>query len=209
MALDLVMVGVLALGFLWGWRKGLLGIITGMVGLMLQLYVAVSYNTLFSQAINERFSLMEKWTEYFSQHLFFPRVLQSISILPGKSLAGVDSVTSAPAHFLAQLMLHVLSFVLLFIVTRLLFLACTYLLTRVLDTTPVGFLNRFLGGLASLVFVVAAGVFLLDVFGSLPVAPDRESTGFLDSLVGSIRQSKIALPLIDFFSDGRTKVPID
>lgn len=144
----------LLLGFLFGWRKGLLRIVSGMVGLIVELYVAFHFNEPMRGIIDQYTGFTDRVTLFLSEHFPVAEFVASfpVEFLPKSTAAEVDKIISAPVQAVSALLLYVLSFILLFFLTKLIFRIAGQLLTGSLDHTFMGPVNRFLGGLLGVLF---------------------------------------------------------
>jgi len=185
MSFDLVIIGLLILGFLGGWKKGLLSIVSGTVGLVLQIYAAVFYNQWLRQTLDSYFSLTARWAEFFSAYA---------------PVSTIFSASSSVPNLLAQGLLYVSSFLILFFGVKFLLRALNSLLTGGLDGTFIGPLNRFLGGVFGLIFTSAIlgmiVVFISEFFYRYPI-PDDTALGDFGQV---LEKSQIVSFLARFFT---------
>lgn len=192
--------GILLLGFVFGWRKGLLMIVSGIAGLVLELYIAFNYKAQMGEMIEKHTDFTYHVTTFLEKNLSaegFAVTLPTGS-LPESSSQMVGNFFSAPNAFISGLLLSLLSFITLFFLTKLFFRLISRFFTKCLDHTLIGPLNRFLGGVFGLCFVaVIAGIVLIGGTyfwgdGELPYSN-------LGSFTQIVNQSDLAGFLIDLF----------
>ncbi|ATW26236.1 CvpA family protein [Candidatus Formimonas warabiya] len=203
MTADWVIGGILAAGFFFGWRKGLLRIISGIMGLVLEIYLAVHFSGRVAEAMDQFWGLTEKLTAFFAQHLPVAKLATSFpfNLFAGKQ--GADQTANflaSPAHYLSGLVLYILSFLLVFLLTKILFNIFGRLLTNGLDHTVMGPLNRFLGGILGVFFAgLIIGIGLMGT--SFVLGQPAPSQGILSHFAAALDQSNFALFLEHLFQN--------
>lgn len=200
MNLSWLLGGCLLLGFFLGWRKGFLRIISGIAGLMLQLYVAFHFRGSLGEIIEESFDFTSHVSSFLAEHLPVAEFVSVLPIeyLPQSAVHTAGDFISAPYHTISGLVLSILSFAALFFITKLIFSFISCFLTRCLDHTFIGPLNRFLGGvLGALSVSLVVGISLLalsSVFGDWDLPGSS-----LGSFTSMINQSEIAEFMLNLF----------
>ncbi len=122
-------------------------ILTGLIGIILEIYVAIHFNSQVAAFIDSFFGFTNHVSLFISQHLPTAKL---VSFFPLNLFSGF---ISAPAHFLSEWLLKGISFLLLFMAAKIVVNIIGYLLTKSLDHTFIGHINRFLGGLMGAFFV--------------------------------------------------------
>lgn len=192
--------GCLLLGFIYGWRKGLLRIISGIAGLVLELYIAFNFNAQMGGIIEKYTGFTDRVTVFLAEHLPVDRFAAALPVdyLPESSGQAVGNFLSAPSFAISGLLLYLLSFMILFFLTKLAFSLISRFFTRCLDHTLIGPLNRFLGGILGVFF--AALIIGVSLVGLSYVLGDRDLPGAnLGSFTYIINQSNLAEFLLNLF----------
>lgn len=192
--------GFLLLGFIFGWRKGLLIIVSGIAGLVLELYIAFNYKAQMGEMI-EKYTGFTQWvTAFLEKNLSADRFAATLPTgsLPESSDQMVGNFISAPNAFISGLLLSLLSFITLFLLTKLVIKLISRFFTKCIDHTLIGSLNRFLGGVLGAFFVAVIAVIVL--VGGSYFWGDGDLPYFnLGSFTQIINQSDLAGFLIDLF----------
>ncbi|MEL7567624.1 MAG: CvpA family protein [Dehalobacterium sp.] len=194
-----VLGGFLLLGFIFGWRKGLLRIVSGIAGLVLELYVAFNFNAQMGGIIEKYTGFTQQVTVFLEKYLpldWFAAALP-VEFLP-ESGQGVGNFVSAPNTVISGWLLYLLSFITLFFLTKLIFRLITRFFTKCLDHTLIGPLNRFLGGVLGAFFV--ALIIGVSLVGLSYVLGERDLPGAnLGSFNYLVNQSNLAEFLLNLF----------
>jgi len=200
MNMNWILAGLLLCGFVLGWRKGLFRIVSGLVGLVIGLYAAFHFNAEMGAFIDRHTGFKAWMTGFLTEHLPVTKFVAAFPVeyLPGLSAEAAGKMVTAPGEAIAGLLLNIISFLVLFFLTKLFFRLVTRFLTRCLDQTLIGPLNRFFGGVLGAFFVaLIIGVSLLGISGILgdKVLPGSEG----GSISTQIRDSDLASFLLDLF----------
>ncbi|MGI6685496.1 MAG: CvpA family protein [Bacillota bacterium] len=200
MNMNWILAGLLLCGFVIGWRKGLFRIVSGLVGLIIQLYVAFHFNAPMGALIDRHTKFTHWMTSILSEHL---PIVNLVSAFPVEFLSKVphqtvDEFVNAPGYVISGLLLTIISFIVLFFLTKLFFSLVIRVITKCLDHTLIGPLNRLLGGVLGLFFVaLIMGVGLLGLSGILG---EWDLPGAnLGSINQLLNQSDLAGFLLDLF----------
>jgi uncharacterized membrane protein required for colicin V production len=174
MFINLMILGLLILGFIIGWKKGLIRIISCPLGILVGLYLSVSFADWLGALINSRYDLVAKLNDFFLGKTFIVKTgeLAMFLLTPfhGVSRAVTSIVPNfetslmEPTRFLAVLFLYLGSFILIMIAAKIIFNLSVYLITKGLDHTFVGIFNRSAGGLAGLVISLVLCGFIIILF---------------------------------------------
>lgn len=198
MNLNWILAGLLACGFVMGWRKGLFRIISGLAGMIISIYVAFLFNPSLAAIIDESIGFTHRVALFISKYLSVSELAASFPgrLLSQSSLQSADKILAAPGQTIAQFLLYILSFIILLILTKLCLSLVSGILTKCLDRTLIGPLNRLLGGLVGTFFVaLIIGVSLLGLSG---IFGNRPGSGG-SSLINTINQSDLAGFLLSLF----------
>ncbi|MGI6711328.1 MAG: CvpA family protein [Bacillota bacterium] len=185
MIFDFLIIAILGGGFFVGWKRGLIKIVSGHAVLAVQLYAALRFNQWFGRIIDGYFDFTGKCTAFFTQHT---GVVDALSTIQEK-IPGRETLSSP--QLITEVLLYFISFILLFILTKLLLKVLILIITKGLDRTLIGPVNRFAGGVLGLSFLGAiAGTICTYLSFALNKYPGR-SSGFLGSLNEALSESKI------------------
>ncbi|MDD2497663.1 MAG: CvpA family protein [Desulfitobacteriaceae bacterium] len=174
MTINLMILGLLILGFIIGWKKGFIRIISCPLGILVGLYLGVNFAGWLGALINTRYDLVAKLNDFFLGKSFIVKIGElAMSLLApfhGVSRAVTSIVPNSdtslmePTRFLAVLFLYLISFIFLLIAAKIIFNLSVYLITKGLDHTFVGVFNRSAGGLAGLVISLVLCGFIIILF---------------------------------------------
>jgi len=195
-----VLGGCLLIGFIFGWRKGLLRIVSGIAGLILELYIAFNFNAQMGRLIEKYTGFTHRVTAFLKEYLpldGFAAVIP-VDYFPESSSQAVGNFVSDPNMVISGWLLYLLSFITLFFLTKLVFSLISRFFTKCLDHTLIGPLNRFLGGLLGVFFV--ALIIGVSLVGLSYVLGDRDLPGAnLGSFTYIVNQSGLADFLLNLF----------
>lgn len=212
MVIDVVVVGLLLVGIWYGWKKGLVRLVSGWAGWILRPYIALRFSGSAAGFFDQQFGLTEKWADYFVQHQALLKVggVFKLILSPffrlAKNVSGGDPGAASEnmlpevlAQSLAGILLNILSFILLLILAKWAINLISSLITSGLDHTFVGTLNRFSGGVLSFVFVFIFVGIMLATTAHYAAGSDVGQSGAGGYLSGAFSKSIFSLSLADFF----------
>lgn len=229
--IDMIVLGILLLGLYMGWRKGLIRMVSGFIGLIFGLFVAFNFSGNFGVFLDKQFDLVTKGTAYFSEHLPLPESVTSLQsdLIPAEQLIVLMNQGKTPepyqeeiiasaqkflttssefqnlgeivAHFMSLLLTKVFAFILLLIITIILLKILGYLLSKGLDRTLIGRVNRILGACLGLIsMVVLSGVLLTLVLPVLSLISLGGTSPWGD-INTMVNESRFALPAMEFLGE--------
>ncbi|MBQ2615204.1 MAG: CvpA family protein [Clostridia bacterium] len=199
---DVILLILLGLFALWGWKKGLVKMGFGLLSFLAAIFMAkmlYPYCATFlrNTAVYEKLlSLAEKQTP--------PAAVEGGEGVIGDILAkGGDAISGALSGYIAELAINILAFVLVLILVKLLLMLFSRLLKLFTSLPVIGLVNRFAG----LAFGILEGILVVTVLlaAIYVVAPLRENPTLSHQIEKSVitRQWYLENPLVEWaFPEG-------
>lgn len=212
MIIDAAIIGLLFLGALYGWKKGLVRMISGWMGWLLVPYLAFRFAPILGDILNKNYGFTGKIAAFLAHHQALLKIgsIFNLLLMPfnffirevtGKGGAAAPE-TAAPAVLavsLAKGIVFFLCVILLFFVAKWGLRLVGSIITRGLDHTLIGAVNHLAGGAVSLgvSFILLAVVLLITV---RLAAGNAGTSDFWAYLNKAFDQSDLADILVQSFS---------
>lgn len=195
--LDYIIIGILVISAILGFRKGFIATLGGIISTIAALVLAFMYQDELELYLESNFHLQSILTELLQKKLPFPTMGGEISSLPllDSSLSFMEN----PHGDIAHLLLMAVSFLIIFILGGLVLKLIFNLLNGLFNWGVLGWINRMLG----LLFVLLKNILIMAILLGLicPLMERGIQVGViaLTSPLAFTRESILAASLLDLF----------
>jgi len=212
MLIDLVVIALILMGARWGWRKGLVRMITGWLAWLLVPYLALRFTGSLVDFLNRSYGVTGETAAFLVQHQLFLQIGSFVQflIMPldylltlllgrGLGLAAADAAPAVLAESLARIFVYLLCLIALFFLAKIGLSLLASLITRGLDHTLIGAANHLSGGALGAAATFALTAILLIVLVRL-AAGGAADGGVWDIFRQSYAESNVGRLLAQVFS---------
>lgn len=218
---DVIIIVLLILGAIGGYRKGLLASVLGFVGSLFGFFMAYRFYPVLSLWIENQFGLKEKLFQFFKANLVLPQVVSNFNI--NKPLAELTSVLDkltipdnlkayllqylqlpAPTnpasgavlgdvinHFLSTVLINGLAFLAIWLAVDLVIKLILVSFTGIFGDTGIGMLNKVGGLIAGTFFTIFTLTIIIGLLQPLTALASLSASAFWKNMGKALGESML------------------